>query len=181
VAADGSADTLMSLYVLRRLNLTEAQKDEWAATINSFQDAASGLFLAADFEPHYGPPVLHEHDHEHTTAFALAALSLIDRRPAHPLTLMLQLQANRSGWEPWLSNAAGYPSWDHRSAGVWASLAMTGGLDPAFSSFFFGWLDAHADPKSGFACANDMPYAGGVQIGWCASARSVSTTDQQHG
>lgn len=103
----GSADMLMSMFVLGRLgNLTEAEKDSWATTINSFQDAATGLFLAQSFEPHFGPAVLHAHDHEHTTAFALAALTLIGRSPAHPLTLMLNLQANHSSWQPWLANAA---------------------------------------------------------------------------
>ena len=103
----GSADMLMSMFVLGRLgNLTEAEKDSWATTINRFQDAATGLFLAQSFEPHFGPAVLHAHDHEHTTAFALAALTLIGRSPAHPLTLMLNLQANHSRWQPWLANAA---------------------------------------------------------------------------
>jgi hypothetical protein len=37
------------------------------------------------------PAALGTHDHEHTTAFALAALSLIGRRAAHPLTAMLAL------------------------------------------------------------------------------------------
>ena len=179
----GSTDTLMSLFVLGQLNLTEAEKDDWAATINLFQDAASGLYLAQSFEPHSGPPVLHEHDHEHTTAFALAALTLIDRRPAHALTLMLELQANESAWLPWLANTAlactkGHggpprtcPSWDHRSAGVYASLAMTKQITPAFKAFFFGWLDAHADNKTGYSCADSydigpVPYSGKPQVGW---------------
>lgn len=70
----GAADTLMSLHVLGLLgNLTAGQADEWAATVNAFQDPATGLYLAQAFEPHHqnhaGPPVLHYHDHEHTTAF----------------------------------------------------------------------------------------------------------------
>eukprot|EP01048_Picozoa_sp_COSAG05_P020456 COSAG05_NODE_3480_length_2034_cov_64.714212_3_plen_117_part_00 len=84
--------------------MTCAADWRWQATINRFQDPATGLYLAQRFEPHFGPPVLHAHDHEHTTAFAVAALTLIDRPPAHPLTLMLELQANRSAWLPWLSN-----------------------------------------------------------------------------
>jgi hypothetical protein len=173
----GSADTLMSRYILGQLNLTSAEADSWAATINSFQDAATGLYLAQDFEPHHGPPVLHTQDHEHTTAFALAALTLIARKPAHPLALMLQLQANQTAWLPWLANTLPnpskrpadrgrpLPSWDHRSAGVYASLSMAGALDPAFADFFFGWLDQNADEATGYACASSMPYRGAPQVG----------------
>lgn len=182
----GSADMLMSLFVVGQLgNLTEAEKDSWAATINSFQDPPSGLYLAQAFEPHYGPAVLHAHDHEHTTAFALAALTLIGRSPAHPLTLMLELQANQSDWESWLANTAlactdsdgkprRCPSWDHRSAGIIASLAMTNQLQPDFRSFFFGWLDAHADNATGYACADYIPYHGPPQVGWMTCYAHIS-------
>jgi hypothetical protein len=182
----GSADMLMSLFVLGRLsNLTEAEKDSWAATINSFQDSASGLFLAQSFEPHFGPAVLHAHDHEHTTAFALASLSLIGRSPKHPLTVILELQANRTSWLPWLANTAlactdsegkprRCPSWDHRSAGIIASLAMTKQLAPDFKSFFFSWLDANADNATGYACADDIPYHGPPQVGWMTCYAHIS-------
>ena len=110
----------MSSSILGLLgNLTDAEKDSWASEINAFQHPQTGLFLAQAFEPHYGPAVLGLHDHEHTTAFAIAALRLIGRRPLHPLTSMLKVQANQSGWESWLSNSNPYlPSWDHRASGV---------------------------------------------------------------
>ena len=156
------------------------------ATINRFQDPATGLYLAQSFEPHFqrsGPPVLNAHDHEHTTAFATAALVLIDRRPAHPLTLILGLQANRSAWLPWLANTAHVcgldgkqrcASWDHRSAGVFASLTMTKQLTPQFREFFFSWLDANADNVTGYACADSIPYSGEPQVGWMTCYAHIS-------
>ena len=86
----------------------------WAAAINAFQDAGTGLFMAAAFEPH------HTSDHEHTTAFATAALRLLGRAPRYPLRAFEQLAdaANRSRWAPWIEDAG--HSWDHRVAGVMA-------------------------------------------------------------
>jgi hypothetical protein len=163
----GSADMLMSRFIIGRTDaLDERELDEWAATINRFQDAVTGLYVAAPFEPHSKEPAeMDTGDHEHTTAFAVAALALIGRRPTHRLTAMIALQANRSRWEGWLANEPVYHSWDHRSSGVYAALALTGALEPAFSSWYFEWLNAHADPGSGFYCpptamAGKKPFAG---------------------
>ena len=66
------------------------------------------------------------------------------------------------------------PSWDHRSAGIIASLAMVKQLAPGFKSFVFSWLDANADNKTGYACADDIPYRGTPQIGWMTCYAHIS-------
>ena len=61
-------------FVLGRLgNLSEGDKDDWAACINDFQDEGSGLYLAQSFEPHHSasPPwLLGSHDHARGRACA---------------------------------------------------------------------------------------------------------------
>eukprot|EP01048_Picozoa_sp_COSAG05_P020457 COSAG05_NODE_3480_length_2034_cov_64.714212_4_plen_100_part_00 len=66
------------------------------------------------------------------------------------------------------------PSWDHRSAGIYASLAMAKQLSPQFADFFFGWLDANADNATGYACADDIPYGGEPQVHWMTCYAHIS-------
>jgi hypothetical protein len=164
----GSADMLMSDYILgRTAALDEPAKDAWAATINAFQDPVTGLYRAQPFETHAKPPLaLGTDDHEHTTAFAVAALALIGRRPTHALTAMIKLQSNRSRWPSWLANKPLQAAWDHRTSGVYAALAMTRELDPAFGAYFFRWMNAHADPKTGFVCPPKVVAGAAPQVGW---------------
>lgn len=91
-----TADVLISKYVLGQLKLTESEKNSWAAKINDYQDKKTGLYKAA--RSALQPSALGRYDHEHPTAFALAALKLIGRKPAHPLKLIDQLQSKRPAW-----------------------------------------------------------------------------------
>ena len=142
---------------LQSLNLREADLDAWAHAINTFQHPATGLFTASADEPH------HTSDHEHTTAFSLAALKLIGRRAAHPLTSFRELAAaaNASRWAPWIEDSE--DQWDHRVSGVLAGLSMSGSLQDrqAFRAWYFKWLDAHPLNASGFAAPCAKGRAGG--------------------
>eukprot|EP00038_Savillea_parva_P012884 m.207545 g.207545 ORF g.207545 m.207545 type:complete len:439 (-) comp23802_c0_seq1:279-1595(-) len=171
----GSADMLMTLFVLGRGDsLTDTQRDAWAAVINRFQDPETGLYLAQSFEPHYGPARLGCCDHEHTTAFAVASLALIGRRPRYHLTLFDELQRNKSAWEGWLSNVPTEGGWDHRASGVYAALAMTSTLVPEFHDFYFEWLSQHADPASGFVCPGEVIHGATPKVGWMTCYAHIS-------
>ena len=141
----GTTDTLISHFVLGLTeNLTESDKDAWAQTINSFQDPDTGMYSHESWEDASGTP------YSHATAFAVAALTLINRTAAHPLTRFLNLQVSASQWEPWITDKNG---WDHRSSGTWAALSMAGELDQNFSAWYFDWMRSQADPRSGgFVC-----------------------------
>jgi hypothetical protein len=156
-SAYGSCDMLISLVVLgREAELGEAQRDAWASTINQFQDVRTGMFVAQSFEPHAcKASFLGSCDQEHTTAFCIAALSLIGRQPAWPLVLINALQANESAWAGWLADNPTQGSWDHRVSGVVAALAMTNTWQPTFRTFYFEWITEHATKAAGgFVCSS---------------------------
>ena len=68
----GTTDVLNVRYLTNTLNLTEAEKDSYAAHINSFQNA-TGFFRTLPQESMAG------YQPWHSTGYATAALLLIDR------------------------------------------------------------------------------------------------------
>ncbi|MBN2152305.1 MAG: hypothetical protein JW839_12715 [Candidatus Lokiarchaeota archaeon] len=143
----GTADTLISMYIMDELGgLTEGQRDEWAATINQFQDPATCKYRKDYARAHFW---------EHTTAYCTCALHLIDRKPAHPMAwkdaiikdenamLAWTRQWRRGEWSLIWSGS-------HVWSGVPATLAMTGEGTPAFFDWYFAWFDKEADPETGF-------------------------------
>ncbi len=142
----GTTDTLISLYILNQLDLTEEEKDQWAATINQFQNPKTGWYNKK-YTLHYK---------EHRTAYAVAALRLIDRKPAHPLTAIHKIaKGSENKWEKWIK----HPNWSfiwatsHVISGVPAALAMVDGNGGEWKDFFewyFEWLNETADPKTGY-------------------------------
>ena len=139
----GTTDMLISKYIINNLSLTEEQKDNWAGFINQFQDPEKGWYRK-DYTLHYK---------EHTTAYAIAALYLIDRSPIHRLyEIHKDILPNRKTWEKWIE----HPNWSfiwatsHVISGVPAALAMTGEGKEEFYEWCFNWLDREADPKTGF-------------------------------
>ena len=40
----GTADSLITRYILNQLALSESEKDEWATNINQFQDSKTGWY-----------------------------------------------------------------------------------------------------------------------------------------
>ncbi len=139
----GTTDTLISRYTMNTLDLAEADRDAWASVINRFQDE-QGWYTKTHTR----------HHREHTTAYAVAALTLLGRRPARPLAWAAPLIKDQQSMERWLAGVHWSIIWpgSHIVSGVPAALAMTGEGTDEFFSWYFDWLDREADPRSGFWC-----------------------------
>ncbi|MBD3351728.1 MAG: hypothetical protein GF364_09610 [Candidatus Lokiarchaeota archaeon] len=138
----GTTDMLISLYDINQLHLTESEKDEWAKMINQFQNPNTGWFEKT-YTMHYK---------EHTTAYAVAALYLIDRRPQYPLKWKHDIISSKNSMKKWINGINWSIIWpsSHIVSGVPAALAMADEGTDEFFNWYFDWLDKHADPKSGF-------------------------------
>ncbi|MCU0845102.1 MAG: hypothetical protein MUC76_09275 [Spirochaetes bacterium] len=139
----GTTDMLISRYIMGDLDLTEKKKDEWASVINRFQRSDGWYSRTHTF-----------HHREHTTAYAVAALRLIDRRPSGPMSWSAKILADRRSMERWINGINWSIIWpgSHIVSGVPAALAMTGEGNVDFYDWYFDWLDRAADPESGFWC-----------------------------
>ncbi len=140
----GATDMLISKYIIDDLNLTEAEKDAWAGVINSFQDPATGNYRK----------IYTMHHKEHTTAYAVAALHLINRKPAFPMAWKETITASPEAMDRWLRTVNWSIIWpgSHVVTGPPAVLAMLGHAPRDFFDWYFDWLDGTADPSSGFWC-----------------------------
>lgn len=94
------------------------------------------------------------HHREHTTAYAVAALALIDRKPLHPMKWKEPILASVKSMERWIEKINWSIIWpgSHVVTGVPAVLAMLGEGTDEFFNWYFDWLDKTADPVSGFWC-----------------------------
>jgi hypothetical protein len=139
----GTTDILFCRAIINRLELTEKQKDEWSDTINSFQDSSTTW---------YRKVYTHTHFREHTTAYAVAALYLIDRNPARDFIWMKKLLSSREEVERWINKIPWSLSWpaSHIVSGIPAILAMLGKSTPEFFDWYFAWLDREANPQTGY-------------------------------
>lgn len=138
----GTTDMLISKYDINQLHLTEDEKDEWAAIINQFQNPKTGWF-EKKYTMHYK---------EHTTAYAVAALTLIDRKPLYPLKWKEDILKSKKAMKKWINHINWSLIWpgSHVISGVPAALAMTGEGTDEFFDWYFNWLDRNADPKTGY-------------------------------
>ena len=139
----GTTDMLISRYIINDLELSENEKDTWAAVINRFQNE-KGWYDKSHTT----------HHKEHTTAYAVAALRLIGRMPGKPLFWGASILKERASMEKWINNVNWSIIWpgSHVVTGVPAALAMTGEGTEEFFKWYFYWLDQTADPASGFWC-----------------------------
>ncbi len=141
----GTTDMLISTFILDDLLLHDEQRDEWAEVINRFQDPKSGWYKKS-YTMHYK---------EHTSAYAVAALELIDRKPKYPFVWKEGILKSKKSMEKWISGdwrmlwSIIWPG-SHVISGVPAMLAMTKQADEEFFNWYFEWLDEQADPNSGF-------------------------------
>ena len=138
----GSTDVLISRFITNQLTLTEKDKDEWAEKINRFQDPKSGWYKKR-YTLHFK---------EHTTAYAIAALKLIDRKPKYPLFWKDAILKDEKAMESWLNSITWSSIWNgsHVISGVPAALLMTGEGNERFYNWYFNWLDSETDTNSGF-------------------------------
>jgi len=139
----GTTDILINRYTMNEWNLEESEKDSWAAVINRFQND-EGWYTKSHTN----------HHREHTTAYAIAALTLLGRRPARPLSWAAPIMQDSNSMERWLAGVTWSIIWpgSHVVSGVPAALAMTGEGNEPFYARYFDWLDREADPRSGFWC-----------------------------
>jgi hypothetical protein len=141
----GTTDMLISTFILDDLLLDESQRDEWAQVINRFQDPHTGWYKKS-YTLHYK---------EHTSAYAVAALHLIDRKPRYPFSWKYNILKSQKAQEQWIKRdwrmlwSLIWPG-SHVISGVPAMLAMTNQGNETFFDWYFDWLDAQADPNSGF-------------------------------
>ena len=155
----GVADTACVLHTLDRLRPSEEERRQWAAAFAEFQDRASGHYVER------GPAT---HVELHATAFAVAAMELLDLEPEHPLWFADDYRLPSAvtdfvhglDWHEWVYLES------HRGAGLGAIAANLPGFgSPAwFESYFFA-LEAHLDAANGMF-GDDKPPAGDLdQIG----------------
>lgn len=136
--AYGVAGAANILYMLGRLPGDPAARQAWIASLQGFQDPATGVFV----DP--------THSDHHTTAHCAAALELFEARPAHPLTFLrgladhdrLRTFLDALDWDhPWPAS--------HDAAGAGSALAITGEVGPDWFAAYFDWFDAEVDPSTG--------------------------------
>ena len=139
----GTTDILFCRAVMNRLELTETQKDEWSDTVNSFQDSSTTW---------YRKVYTHNHFKEHTTAYAVAALHLIGRKPTHEFNWRKRLLSSRDEMERWYNKIPWSIIWpaSHIVSGIPAIMAMLGNGSDDFFDWYFNRLDRDADPQTGF-------------------------------
>ena len=109
----GVADMACILYTLGELRPNEKERNEWLAAFQDFQNPATGWLREKD-------PT---HDPLHNTAFALAAMQLLDLRPRHPVRMDAKYTAISAFLETldWCKNVYGE---SHKGAGVGAIYAL---------------------------------------------------------
>ena len=150
----GTCDMVYNLVItggLEKYLKTHPEEDvgEWIAHIQSYQDSRTGWFKEGLIN--YGL-----HFKEHSTAFAISALKLLDARPKYDLKISQELTSQKKV-ERWLRRG---PEWgllywpgSHRGGGIGAIYATLGKNKYPHERFFdwyFKLLDDMADPEVGF-------------------------------
>jgi hypothetical protein len=144
----GLCDAVVVMATAGRLPPYPQERAGWVHAVQSFQDPASGWFVE-----HSEPT----HVEWHATAYAVAALQLLDARPRHAIGAALQLvepsalrrRLGELDWGDWVYLES------HTGAGIGTVFTiledlLTSPEDRArwFDSYF-DVLDAHLDPRSG--------------------------------
>ena len=115
----GVADMACILSTIGRLNPTEKERAEWAEVFASFQNAETGWFR--EKEP---PTVLSP---QHNTAFALAAMRLLDLDPRYALRMGAEYSDIRAYLNT-LNWRTGVYTDSHKGAGVGSIYALVPAL-----------------------------------------------------
>ena len=123
--------------------------EDWISVIQSYQDKNSGWFREGRFNYAY-------HFKEHSTAFSVSVLKLLNSTPKYDFKISKKLNS-RIKVHNWLKNG---PEWgllywpgSHRGGGIGAIYATLGPETYPHEKFFdwyFEWLDQKADPNVGF-------------------------------
>ncbi|TFG15795.1 MAG: hypothetical protein EU535_00945 [Promethearchaeota archaeon] len=123
--------------------------EDWVSIIQSYQDEHTGWFKEGRFNYAY-------HFKEHSTAFAVSVLKLLNAQPKYNFKISKKLNTRREV-HYWLKRV---PEWgllywpgSHRGGGIGAIYATLGPEFYPHENFFewyFEWLDKNADPEVGF-------------------------------
>lgn len=151
----GTADMACILYSIGKLNPTEDERAEWAAAFARFQEPKTGFLL--EKAPTHSPL--------HNTAFALAAMQLLELRPNHPLVLSPEyheIKTYLAGLD-WKTKVYGE---SHKGAGLGSIFALVPELNsPRWFEDYFSFCDHLFDPNNGLM-GQDKPATGDFdQIG----------------
>lgn len=137
----GTADAVILLYTIGELPpVGSIERASLVTTLQGFQQQEDGLFMADSHHP------------VHRTAYAVAALELLNSQPSHPLTSLHHVRS-RDGLHEWMESLdwAQLP-WreSHKGAGIYAAMVLAGEVDEEWEEWYFAWLDQEADPETGF-------------------------------
>ncbi|MFW5712462.1 MAG: hypothetical protein ACOCXF_04890 [bacterium] len=141
----GSTDIIFCRAIMDNIELSAEDRDSWAGVINRFQKPDSGW---------YRKLYTWNHLKQHTSAYAVAALALIGRRPHFELKVIKELLEQPQHWERWIRRVPWSVIWpgSHIVAAIPAVAALLGYPHEKFMHWYFDWLDREADPATGFWC-----------------------------
>jgi hypothetical protein len=139
----GTLDVIFCRAIMNRLTLTEKEKNDWASYINSFQQKDTGWYKKTYTLTHF---------REHTTAYAVAGLHLIDRKPAYDFIWQDRLLSSEKERQRWINKIPWSLSWpaSHIVSGIPAIMAMLGNGTDEFFNWYFAWLDKEVNPATGY-------------------------------
>ena len=154
----GGRAAVKALFIVNQLNITEAQRDEWAAFFDSFQNSTgcwSNYSKTGDEPTPFDTLYL-------GTWEVTDALGLIGRPPRFNNSAFEAIAADPAAWGPNFlpifngtqTGCGNIHGCGHKTAAVGVVLAATGHLGP--NAAFFEWLlrnaEAHLDPANGEIC-----------------------------
>ena len=150
----GVADMACILYTLEALRPSEKERGEWAAAFQEFQNPETGWLV--EKSPTHNPL--------HNTAFALAAMELLDLTPKYPVKMGDYYDPgvflNTLNWK------TGVYEDSHKGAGVGAIFALVPELGtPRWFGEFFEACDGLFDPNNGLMGEQKPPGGDADQVG----------------
>jgi hypothetical protein len=152
----GVADMACILYTINALHPSAAARAEWAATFELFQNPDNGWFR--EKEPATLSP-------QHNTAFALAAMQLLDLKPKFPVKMdaeyaHIATYLNSLDWQ------TGVYSGSHKGAGVGSIYVLIPELhSTSWFASYFSTCDSLFDSNNGMM-GRGKPASGDIdQIG----------------
>lgn len=135
----GVADMACVLYAIDRLRPSARERDEWAKAFQAFQTGSSGFLV--EKSPTHTPL--------HNTAFALAAMELLDLRPEKPVSLPEEGRDIRAFLETLDWTKGVYPG-SHKGAGIGALCALVPELRKReWFEQYFATCDSLFDARNG--------------------------------
>jgi hypothetical protein len=145
----GVADMACILYTLSLLHPTEKERAEWAAAFQPYQNPDTGWLI--EKSPTHNPL--------HNTAFALAAMQLLDLTPQYAVKMGPEYADIRAFLNTLNWRTAVYSD-SHKGAGIGSIYALVPALGaPKWFAEYFAVCDSLFDPNNGLM-GKDKPREG---------------------